>query len=46
MDAIPTKQVETKKSDYDQQVAKQKAKSASFAASFDHFFALLDEDTE
>ena len=29
-----------------EQVAKQKAKSASFAASFDHFFALLDEDTE
>lgn len=29
-----------------EQVTKQKAKSASFAASFDHFFALLDEDTE
>ena len=29
-----------------EEVAKQKAKSATFAASFDHFFALLDEDTE
>ena len=29
-----------------EQVAKQKAKSASFAASFDHFYALLEEDTE
>ena len=29
-----------------EQVAKQKAKSATFAASFDHFYALLEEDTE
>jgi len=29
-----------------EQVTKQKAKSTSFATSFDHFFALLDEDTE
>jgi len=29
-----------------EQVNKQKAKSASFAASFDHFYALLDEDVE
>ena len=29
-----------------EQVAKQKAKSQTFSDSFDHFFALLDEDTE
>ena len=29
-----------------EQVAKQKEKSASFAASFDHFYALLEEDSE
>ena len=29
-----------------QEVAKQKAKSAEFTASFDHFYKLLDTDTE
>ncbi len=29
-----------------EQVAKQKEKSTSFAASFDHFYALLEEDSE